>query len=107
MAIGVKAKKMMPESQLQINLLDLERHMNDNASRVEVVSSVQKRFSLLQKILLKAQVLSDQDFETAFNSFDAMVDNLKQKTQKKLEQENTSSNKLNQVILNSQNKLLT
>ncbi len=62
-----------------IEEIDLERHMNDCASRLEMVSTVQKRYSYVQKILLKSQVLSEKDFQTVFSAFESMVDSLNQK----------------------------
>lgn len=81
--------------------LDIERHMNDNASRVEMVSFMQKRYSYLQKLLLKAQSLSDKDFETAFSTFESVVETLNQKKQKIEESDKMSKNKFSNLITKS------
>ena len=65
-----------------IDEIDLARHMDDNASRVEMVSLLQKRFSYMQRFLLKAQALSDKDFETAFSTFESAIEVLNHKKQK-------------------------
>jgi hypothetical protein len=43
---------------------------------------MQKRFSYMQKILLKAQMLSDKDFEAAFLTFESAIEALNHKKQK-------------------------
>ena len=88
----------MFDNLLTIEERDLERHMNDNASRVEMSSLMQKRFANMQKLLLKAQTLSDRDFETAFSSLESIVESLKKKSLKQEPTEKTTNNKLSQLI---------
>ncbi|MES2614128.1 MAG: hypothetical protein V4591_01800 [Bdellovibrionota bacterium] len=53
--------------------------MNDNASRVEMASVGQNRYSSMQKLLFKAQMLPEKDFETAFSTLESVVEGLNQK----------------------------
>jgi hypothetical protein len=87
-----------PES---INEIDIERHMNDNASRVEMISFMQKRYSYMQKLMSKAQILSDKDFETAFTTFESVVDSLSQKKQKNSDLDKPDKNRLTNFITKS------
>ena len=84
-----------------IEEIDIERHMNDNASRVEMVSLVQKRYSYMQKLLIKSQVLSDKDFETAFSTFESVVETLNQKKLKSSDRDKTEKSKLSGLITDS------
>ena len=59
-----------------IDANDIERHMNEQACRAEMVCFSNKRYSYVQKILLKAEPLSDKDFETAFATFESLVQSL-------------------------------
>lgn len=62
-----------------VSAVDLERHMNDSATRIEMLSHTQKRYSYMQKLFLKVQALSDKDFETAFTTFESVLETLNKK----------------------------
>ncbi len=69
----------MYETPKDIPELDLERHMNDHASRVQMNSLGHKRIVVMQKLLLKIQGMNDKDFDTAYTTLESVVDNLSKK----------------------------
>lgn len=87
----------MSENPETINEIDLEHHMNDVATRVGMVSSMQRRYFNLQRIFLKAQLLSDKDFETALTSLETLVDTMA----KKKNGEDKSKENIAKIITNS------
>ncbi len=92
-----KIRKMFDKPQI-IEEIDIERHMNDNASRFERNSFVQKRYNYMQNLLMRVQGLSDKDFETACLTFESIVDTFNKKTFKSNEQDGVSKNNLSQFI---------
>ncbi len=85
----------MFETPKDIPQIDLERHMNDYASRVQMSSLGQKRVATMQKLLLKIQSMSDKDFDMAFSTIETVVDNLTQKKQSPMESDKDKSTKNN------------
>ncbi|MEY2987157.1 MAG: hypothetical protein RJB13_678 [Pseudomonadota bacterium] len=64
------------------NALELERMMSDQAARCDSMGRVQKRNSILQQLLSRVQGLSDEDFETAFETFQSLIATLETKRRK-------------------------
>jgi len=62
--------------------LELERMMNDQAARCDSLGRLQKRNSILQQLLSRVQGLSDEDFETAFETFASLISTLESKRRK-------------------------
>lgn len=81
-----------------IETIELERYMNDQASRMEMSSLIQTRFTNMQKMLIKTQMLSDKEFQMAYETFESLVDSFQQKKQKKDSPSSSSKEKLNQYI---------
>lgn len=64
------------------NALELERMMNDQAARCDSMGRLQRRNSILQQLLSRVQGLSDEDFETAFDTFASLISTLESKRRK-------------------------
>lgn len=62
--------------------LELERMMKDQAARCDSMGRLQKRNSILQQLLSRVQGLSDEDFETAFDTFASLISTLESKRRK-------------------------
>jgi hypothetical protein len=62
--------------------LELERMMDDQAARSDSMGRVLKRNSILQQLLSRVQGLSDEDFETAFETFTSLISTLESKRRK-------------------------
>ncbi|MEY2988129.1 MAG: hypothetical protein RJB13_1650 [Pseudomonadota bacterium] len=64
------------------NALEIERAMNDQASRCDSMGRLQKRNVILQQLLSRVQGLSDEDFAAAFDTFSSLVETLEAKRRK-------------------------
>ena len=62
--------------------LELERMMDDQAARSDSMGRVLKRNTILQQLLSRVQGLSDEDFETAFETFTSLISTLESKRRK-------------------------
>ena len=62
--------------------LELERMMDDQAACSDSMGRVLKRNSILQQLLSRVQGLSDEDFETAFETFTSLISTLESKRRK-------------------------
>jgi hypothetical protein len=67
------------EKKNEVSELDLFRHMQDQAARVQMNSQWHKRNSDLQRLMAKIQTLSDAEFEKAYDTFESLVNNFNQR----------------------------
>ncbi len=88
----------MFDNSLHLDEVELERHMNDNASRVQMICSMQKRHSNLQKLITKAQLLSDKDFENACLTFESILDSFNKKSMTTTSKDDAVPAKLKSII---------
>jgi hypothetical protein len=54
--------------------VDIQRHLADLASRAEVMSASNRRLVLMQRLMARIQVLSDKEFDSAYQTFESLVD---------------------------------
>jgi len=63
--------------------LELVRMMDDQAVRYDSLGRLHKRNVLLQQLLSKVQVLSDEDFDSAITMFASMVSSMEERRKSK------------------------
>ena len=88
----------MSDKQDLIDETDVLRHMDNNACRIEMGSSIQKRFYHMQKLFQKTQVLSEKDFENAFTTFESVLETLNKKKPLEDEKDKVAKNKVTKLV---------